>query len=108
MGIKDNINKIHGDLSSVFENIEISEKSNKRYGNFFEISILNEGANLKMILPKSNIENDTFGWEYYGNPLNENSDMIERISNIDNVKLHAMDILHKKRFNKEYIESISK
>ena len=35
MELKQNINRVHGDLTNYFENVQISEKSNKELGNYF-------------------------------------------------------------------------
>lgn len=108
MDLKYNINKIHGDLLNNFETVSIKEKSNLKFGNYFEISSTNEGFEVKMILTKKDIELSNIKWSYFSNPLNENSDLVERTSNIDNITNDIKDIISKKRFDSEYLSEINK
>ena len=64
MNLKYNINKIHGDLLSQFLNaeIKIEEKSNLKFGNYIEVSIINEGKDI--------FEKNRFSEEYL-NELNK-------------------------------------
>ena len=66
-------------MLSNFEEVKINEKSNKEFGNYFEISTIKENKEVKMILTKKNIENSKFSWSYYSDPLNESSFLIERV-----------------------------
>ena len=102
MDIKHNINKIHSDLLIRFDSVKIEEKSNHKFGNYFELTASKGGADVKMVISKRDIENDTFRWSYYANPLNENSDLVERTSNVHNMYQDVEDIVENNRFNKEY------
>jgi len=106
MNLKQNINKIHIDLSNNFEQVSIEEKSSLSYGNYIELSVINDNKTLKMIIEKKDIENYKFNWKYLANPLNENSDIVERVSTIDGLVNDVKVIFDKNRFNSEYIESI--
>ena len=106
MSIKYNINKVHSDLIINFDNVKIEEKSNHKMGNYFEVIASKNKMDVKILISKKNIENENFNWVYYSNPLNENSHLIERTSNINNICEHAIDIINNNRFSKEYIESI--
>ena len=66
MDFKYNINKIHGDLLSQFLNseIKIEEKSNLKLGNYIEVSIINEGKEVKMVVSKKELENYSFNCSY--------------------------------------------
>ena len=110
MNLKYNINKIHGDLLSQFLNaeIKIEEKSNLKFGNYIEVSIINEGKEVKMIVIKKDLENDNFNWSYLENPLNEGSFLIVRFSNIDNLTSDVKDIFEKNRFSEEYLNELNK
>lgn len=106
MDIKHNINKIHSDLLIRFDSVKIEEKSNHKFGNYFELTASKGGADVKMVISKRDIENDTFRWSYYANPLNENSDLVERTSNVHNMYQDVEDIVENNRFNKEYVDTI--
>jgi hypothetical protein len=110
MDFKYNINKIHGDLLSQFLNseIKIEEKSNLKLGNYIEVSIINEGKEVKMIISKKELENYSFNWSYYENPLNENSDFVNRFSSIDDLTSDVKEIFEKNRFSQEYIDELNK
>jgi hypothetical protein len=56
MDIKSHINKIHYDLLTQFEEVTIQEKSNLKFGNYFEISNISEGKEVKMIITMKDIE----------------------------------------------------
>ena len=107
MRLKQNINKIHGDLSNNFEEVMVSEKSDIQFGNYIEISVIQEGKNLKMIISKVDLESNRFNWKYYANPLNEDSDLVNRNSDINDITKDVEDIFEKNRFNSDYIESIN-
>lgn len=109
MNIKYNINKIHGDLLMKFPGCEIKldEKSSLKYGNYFEISILNESKKLRLIITKKELENEyNLNWMYLDNPLNDNSNVVERFSNINNISNDINDIFEKNRFDTEYLNKI--
>ena len=108
MDMKSNINKIHFSLSALFGEVKIEEKSNIKFGNYFEISNISEGKEVKMIISKASIESPTFKWYYLDNPLNENSELVERFSDIYNVSEHVKDIILKNRFSEEYLNQINK
>lgn len=103
MNLKQNINRIHNDLSNNFGEVVVSEKSNIEFGNYIELSILEGNKNLKIIITKTSLENDKFNWKYYANPLNEGSDLVDRNSSIGLFIEDIKDIFEKNRFNSEYI-----
>jgi hypothetical protein len=107
MDIKSHINKIHIDLVNKFEQVKIEEKSSLKFGNYFEISSISEGKEVKMIITKKDIESPTFKWFYSENPLDKNSFLIERVSNIDNISTHVDDIITKNRFSEDYLNKIN-
>ena len=108
MDLKYNINKIHGDLINSFEVVQVVEKSNKEFGNYFEISNISEGKEVKMIITKKAIENDSFDWLYFSDPMNENSHLIERRSSTDTIAEDIKDIISKNKFSSDYLSKISK
>lgn len=106
MNLKTNINKIHSDLTSRFSDVTISEKSNLQFGNYFEINVLENNKNLKAILSKKSVDNDSFSWSYYSNPEDDNSTLVERNSNVNNFIESVEDIFEKNRFDFDYLEKI--
>lgn len=107
MELKYNINKIHGDLLSNFEEVRIDEKSDKKFGNYFLISAINEGKEVKLILTKKSVESGNLNWSYYSNPLKEDSLLVERTSSIADITTDVKDVITKNRFDEEYITSIN-
>lgn len=105
--MKININKVHSELISNFEEVKICEKSNKEFGNYFEISTIKENKEVRMIITKKDIENSKFNWSYYSDPLNESSFLIERVSTTESVVNDVRDILDKNRFDEEYLLKIA-
>jgi len=105
MGLKENINQLHSELSQKYE-VSIEEGSNRQFGNFVKLSI-NEGQkNLVAFITKSNLEMDNFNWAYKSNPINESSDLIERVSSVSNFTNHIEDIFNKNRFDSEYLKNL--
>jgi hypothetical protein len=107
MELKYNINKIHSDLLSNFEEVRIDEKSDKKFGNYFLISAINEGKEVKLILTKKSVESGNLNWSYYSNPLKEDSLLVERTSSIVDITTDVKDVITKNRFDEEYITSIN-
>lgn len=105
MAHKENINKIHYDLSNEFDNISINEDADRKFGNHVKINIEN-GLELKMIIEKVSIDNDTFRWFYLSDPRNEDS-LIERHSDLTTITKDVKDIFEKNRFDQEYINETS-
>jgi hypothetical protein len=103
MSIKENINKIHFELSNNFESVKIEEKSNIKFGNYFYISLINEGLEVRMIIIKKDLESNNIKWLYFSNPLDDNSHLVERVSNINNITNDIADVLNKKRFSEDYL-----
>ena len=103
--MKYNINKLHSLLITNFEDVSLVEKSNKQFGNYFEISV-KEDKEVKIIVTKKDLENQNFDWKYYSNPINESSLLIERYSSIDSITSDIKDILFKNRFDEEYLKIV--
>jgi hypothetical protein len=114
--IKSNINKIDYDLKNLFENVYIKEKT---LGNqfYFEIKAnstffnINESMDWKRAesivkIVKSNLASDMIKWSYCINPLNESSDWIDRVSNIDTIAKDIYETITKSRMDKSYFESL--
>jgi hypothetical protein len=51
------------------------------------------------------IENANFSWNYYANPLDENS-LVERVSSIYTFSSDVQDIFEKNRFSSDYLNQI--
>lgn len=108
MDLKQNINKVHGDLLNNFNDVKIVEKSSLEMNNYFELSVLENNKELKLIIRKNDIENNTFNWKYYSNPLDPDSHLIERVSSINGFYNDVKDILEKNRFDVNYLKEINK
>ena len=105
MDIRYNINRIHYVLNESFVNVEISEKSSLTFGKYFEISI-KESKEVKMIIPFKNIDNvNNFEFYYLSNPINENSNLVTRNSDVDSISKIIEDILLNDRFDKDYLKN---
>ena len=105
--LKYNINKLHGLLLKEFNEVKIEEKSSIEFGYYFQISV-NEDKEVKFIVSKREMENDNFNWKYFSNPLEENSFLVERKSNIDTMVDDIKEILIKNRFDEDYLTKIGK
>jgi hypothetical protein len=107
MDLKVNINKIHSDLTNGYEDVSIVEKTDKKFGNYFELSVKENNKDLKIVLSKQSIENQKFNWSYYSNPLDENSYLVERSSDINGFIKDVEDIFEKNRFDSDYLEKLN-
>ncbi len=106
MNLIENINKIHFDIKNKFQDVSITENSNKEFGYFFNINTKSDNKELDIIIKKSDINNNIFEWLYYSNPINKDS-LVTRISSIDNITEHMSDIFINDRFDSEYLEKIN-
>lgn len=106
MSLKYNINKVHSNIKELFKETDIKEKSDRKFGNYFELNIISESKKLRIIVNKKDIEGNVFNWKYYSNPLNEDSYLVERTSNLDNILEHVKDIFNKNRFDEDYLKNI--
>lgn len=106
--IKENINKIHYEMTENFSDVQVMEKSNIKVGKYFNISATKDDKKINMIIPFIELEKSKFNWSYSENPLNENSDFIERTSSIDTITNDIKDIFEKKRFSEDYLNTLKK
>jgi hypothetical protein len=105
MDIRYNINRIDVLLQEKFEDVSVKENFSPKFGKYFEISIKKD-KELKMIIPYKNIEGTKrFEFFYFANPLDEESDLIARDSDIESISEVANDILNKNRFAEEYLKN---
>ena len=102
MSLRQNINKVHFDLTNRFEEVIITEKSDLKLGNYFELSILEGNKEVKVILRKTEAEKNIFEWSYFSNPLNESSDLVDRTSKIEMFSTDVQEVLEKNRFDSDY------
>lgn len=110
--IKSNINKIDYELKNLFESVNTSEKyEGNRF--FFAIEaktdILFESGNKKIdvIAEIDSNMSDKIKWRYLSNPLDRNSDKIERTSTLDTISKDIYEVATKKRMINEYFNSIN-
>jgi hypothetical protein len=113
LNIKQNINQIDFELKQLFENVYIAEKVEKN--NFFvEITanklFLFEGCKkrveVKVNISKDDLRTNIVKWSYLVNPLNENSEKIERVSYMNSISNEIYEIASGKRMLKEYFNSL--
>jgi hypothetical protein len=102
MSLRQNINKVHFDLQNRFGEVTITEKSDLKLGNYFELSILEENKEVKVILRKTEVEKNVFEWSYFSNPLNESSNLVERTSKLEMFSLDVQEVFEKNRFDSDY------
>jgi hypothetical protein len=105
MGFKENVNKIHSDLTSKYD-VKIEEGQSKQ-GNFIKFSIKEDKKELLVSIYKSSLEKNHFDWVYDSNPLNENNDLVERSSTIDGFISDVIDIFEKNRFSDDYLKKLN-
>jgi hypothetical protein len=106
--VKENINRLDRELKERFDMVSITE-TNKITGFYFTIdakkTIDNKTYQLVVEVNKNNFRTNVAHWSYLTNPNNE-KDTMERSSSLDNLANDMEDIITKKRFKKEYLESI--
>lgn len=107
MDFKENINKIHSDLVINFTDVKVQEKSSLKDGEYVEITTLNEGKELVILIQKRELNSKTFNWKYYSNP-DKRDYLVERKSELNTLIDDVKDIFNKKRFDSEYVNSTSK
>jgi hypothetical protein len=103
--LKKNVNHLHFLLTQDFSDLEIKESSNKSLGNYLLITI-KENYTCKIVIKKEDLEKTSLNWSYYSDPTNENSTLVERVSNIESIPNDIKDIFEKKRFDSDYLSSI--
>jgi hypothetical protein len=106
MGLKENVNRIHSQLSDIYSEVEINEKQDIKSGSFVQFSITNEGKKLILNINKVELENDNFSWSYYSNP-NELEHLVERFSSVNNFSNDVKDIFEKNRFSTDYLQNLN-
>ena len=105
MSLKTNANKIHSDLTSLYEGVKIEENSNRELGNFVEFRVVENNKELVLSIRKYELEKDIFNWSYLSNPEDVNS-VVERVSNINNFLSDIKDIFEKNRFDQDYLQKL--
>jgi hypothetical protein len=105
MKLRENLNKIHFLLSNRFD-VALNEKSNLQSGNYIELLIKEDNKEIRASIKKVDLENNTFNWTYLSNPLDTNSTIVERLSNVDGFINDVTDIFEKNRFDSDYLEKI--
>ena len=105
MEFKSNFNKLHYLLTENFENVEVKEQSNKKLGNYIQISV-KENLECDIIITKKDLETTHINWKYNSNPLNETSYWVERECELNDFPRVIKDIFEKRRFDKEYLKNI--
>lgn len=108
MSLKQNINKIHSDLSDKFSSVKVLEKNNRKYNNYIELIVNENNKTMTAIIKKTDLENGNFDWVYKSNPLLEESYLVERNSNVDNFLNDVNDIFEKNRFDYDYLREVEK
>jgi hypothetical protein len=105
MKLKENVNKIHSELSDKYD-VVIEEGNSREIGSFIQLSIKEGTKNIIAVISKNSLESNIFNWTYKSNPLDNNSDMIERNSSVNDFVSHVKDIFEKNRFDSEYLKNL--
>lgn len=105
MKLKENVNKIHSELSDRYD-VVIEEGNSREIGNFIQLSIKEGAKNIIAVISKKSLESNVFDWTYKSNPLDNSSDMIERSSSVNDFVSHVKDIFEKNRFDSEYLKNL--
>lgn len=105
MGLKENVNRIHSQLSDIYTEVEISEKQNIKSGSYVQFTVINENKKLILNINKIDLENDNFNWSYYSNP-DELEHLVERFSSVNTFCNDVNDIFEKKRFSSDYLQNL--
>jgi hypothetical protein len=105
MSLKQNVNKLHSDLSNKYQ-VEIQEKFDRYFGNYIFLSIKEGNLNLVAKISKKNLESNVFDWIYLSNPEEDNS-VVERNSSVESFISDVVDIFEKKRFDSDYLKKLN-
>jgi hypothetical protein len=105
MSLKQNVNKLHSDLSNKYQ-VEIQEKFDRYFGNYIFLSIKEGNLNLVAKISKKNLESNEFDWIYLSNPEEDNS-VVERNSSVESFISDVVDIFEKKRFDSDYLKKLN-
>lgn len=105
MEFKTNLNKIHYLLTEQFESVDVKEGANTQLGSYVEFSV-KENLECKFLIRKVDLENSNITFFYSTNPLNEKSNLISRVSNIETFANSIKDIIDNKRFDSEYLDNL--
>lgn len=103
---RENINKIHFELSNQY-NVVVNERSNLTYGNYIELIITEGRRELSIILKKEDLNDHYFNWVYKANPLDNDSVLVERSSNLDTFTSEINTIFKENRFDRLYLETLN-
>jgi hypothetical protein len=102
--VVENINIIDWNLKQEFQNVKITEKSEKS-DFYFEISLESkiEGVYIPLVLEisKNELLNNVINWRYQVST--NKSEKISKISEIKSLSNDIREIFNKKRFDKNYI-----
>ena len=105
MEFKTNLNKIHYLLTEQFETVDIKEGANPQLGSYVEFSV-KENLECKFFIKKLDLEKSNIIFLYSTNPLNEKSNLISRVSNVETFAYSIKDIIDNKRFDSEYLDNL--
>lgn len=103
MDLKKNVNILHNSLIENFDSVSIQEKSNKEFGNYIELCIIEEGKSVVALILKDELESSNFNWRYYSNP-NTKDHLVERVSNLSSFYDDIKNIFDNNRFSQDYIK----
>jgi hypothetical protein len=105
MSLQTNVNKIHFDLTSLYESVKVEENSNRQIGNFVEFRVVENNKELVLTIQKYELEKETFNWSYLANP-NDKLSVVERVSQVENFLSDVKDIFEKNRFDQDYLQKL--
>ena len=86
-------------------NVKVREGANTKLGNYVEFSV-KENLECKFFIKKVDLEKNNITFLYSTNPLNEESNLISRVSNVGKLAESIKDIIDNKRFDSEYLNKL--
>jgi|LakMenEpi03Aug12_release.lakeMendotaPanAssembly.Ray.scaffolds.fasta_scaffold440169_2 hypothetical protein len=114
--LKSRINKLDYDLKEIFENVYIHEKS---IGNQFFFDILCNGefwnlnesqayqrVEVKLVIHKSDLLQETVAWMYSSDPSNENAHYVQRESSLNKLAKDIEDVVLNLRMDESYFSNL--
>ena len=108
--IKENINRLDFELKSVFQKVQINEgQSKSEY--FFDIVAekIVEGkmTAIRLFINKSQLESKKVTWRYLSNPSEQDSYLVERVSNFEELAEDILQVVDERKFERAYLESLT-
>lgn len=107
INVKLAINKIDYNLKQLLNDVVINENTQ---GYYFDLSasdiIDDKEITIKAKINKDSLITNLIKWEYMSNSNDNTSNVVERFSTIDTIHSDINDVIKRKKFSKEYLDSL--